>query len=540
MKFFLFFTLFLFVTSAQANCRDKKIVQRKISQLKLEVSCISSESLHDCADFLNSRVPLNQVTAHRHGSNCEMDHPIVTSPIAELASKFGEEELLMRKYHGNWYVNSVEDFYEHTRLHIERVQVLGSELLRSYPELFSGLTPEQVRYSLAMHDRAKLSPMALSSNGRPFYLELYEKYRDKPDMKIIHELNAKDEKWMNDAYRLVGLDDNPSMSQQERARRSVLREKLKRIERIADLVDRGQSPVATEEFGRPMKAASLYFDNEQDRRIARELEGRYKKLTSHLEYKVLTPAQRNFLGREMKLEARFAMALRNENVRAISARAMTAQFLKVGKSGFLRLLGGLGSAAAKKLFLAADFLGLYFGDMDNLGCSGIGYHDWVKNPNCEPAIGLTPRFVEFLNEDISVQMAHLNTPSPTTCQVLNKTYEESLVAPKVKSCSSSRILMEIGNENVSIDLNERGRIREINLNNLGHKAPQTLHGVPRRVFIDNKGEVSKLCYVPVGRDGMTGCLEDRVKYRKELFKMNDFIKSLNYQMQKAIHSCLNS
>lgn len=519
------------------SCQDPIVLQKKISQLKMEVACSSGPSLHACRDYLIEPKSLPKVPPYEHEDRCELEPIGLTTPISTLAQKLGGEEELLKKYHGNWYVNSVEDFYEHTRLHVERVKALGLELFRTHPEMFKGLSEEQVRIALAAHDRAKLSPRAMSSQGKPFYEELFEKYRSKPDLQIIQELNSHDEKFMDDAYRLSGLGDNPQMTAAERARRKALREQLKKIERLADYVDRGSSYVTAEEFGRPMKPASYFLTDPDEKRLAKELEGKYQKITSHLDYKVLDPSSRKMLGRKLRMDAKFASIVKKENVAKISARALGYQVLKRGKSGMLRVLGALSSTVAKKIFLAADFIGLYFGDMDRLGCDGIGYHDWVKDPNCEPAIGLTPKVIQLLNEDPSTQMHYLKTQA-STCRVINETYALSIEKPHVKSCQSSLVEVEIGDKkHVKVHLDKNQKIKEIELGQLGQEAVNFFRGVPEKVSINSAGAVSEACFVINGKERIRTCVGQNKKDAKDLNKISEFIKTINFPLQKAIVHC---
>ena len=48
-------------------------------------------------------------------------------------------------------------------------------------------------------------------------------------------------------------------------RPNAVAEKLLELEKIADLVDRGKSPVSAEEFGRPMDSASSFFGKQAER-----------------------------------------------------------------------------------------------------------------------------------------------------------------------------------------------------------------------------------------------------------------------------------
>lgn len=189
------------------------------------------------------------------------------------------------------FVTSIEDFYEHTSLHRERVKALGVELFKSHPELFSGLKLEQVIGVLEAHDLAKASSGSIAPDGRPFYRTLYEEgYGKKLDRTIVDALNKKDKEFMEAAYRFYGIDKDPE-----------LLAKISRIEKIADFVDRGMSPVSVEEFGRAMDKASTFMSVEEDKALARELEEKYQKVISKLNYKKLTLDQRKAVRGQLSL-----------------------------------------------------------------------------------------------------------------------------------------------------------------------------------------------------------------------------------------------
>jgi len=59
---------------------------------------------------------------------------------------------------------------------------------------------------------------------------------------------------------------------------------FKKIERIADIVDRGMDPVASEEFGRPLKKASEFSVDEESKAMILWLERHYYRITENFRY----------------------------------------------------------------------------------------------------------------------------------------------------------------------------------------------------------------------------------------------------------------
>jgi hypothetical protein len=531
MAVFLWLSL-LFTVPAFAVCGDAPSLHKKINQLKVEAAC-SSVSLHDCLPLIRS----NSADAiHRddlsQGERCELDLYPLSRPTVKLATVIAEARLIPQ---ARDHVNSLEEFFEHTRLHRERVKLLGMELFRTHPELFRGLTTTQVRIALEAHDRAKIMSNARGPGGKPFYSELYDYYGKKAPAPLVNSLNQADRKYMEDALKHAGLNDDVRMTTGERARRSALRAQLKQIEKVADLVDRGKSAVSPEEFGRPMRLASSYLANPQEARLAQELERNYSRLAVNLEYRPLTFSQAGRISREILRHETFTAAIRRSGFRAISLRAMAYHAIRRSKSGLAGIFQKLASPMGKRLLMASDFIGLYFAEMDQLGCDGIGYHDWVKDPNCRPAIGLTPKVLQFLEEDFPTQLDYLNN-QPTTCQVLKETYNLSVHQPVVKSCNPQQLALELGDGNlVRVNLDGRKRIKSLDLGGLGQEAREPLRGVPDRVEIGANGSVSKACYFIGGRNPVRSCFDRPA----ELTAMNEFMKSINFQIQKAINGCLH-
>lgn len=165
------------------------------------------------------------------------------------------------------YVNSVDDFKLHTRAHVQRVERIGLELLRRFPDEFRGVDPKRLSVYLRIHDRAKdeMSARLYRFYGRPGHaLSPQEKAEFR---STVDELNLKDGQYVDE---FLG---------QERLGTAL---KFRRIEKIADSVDRALSPVSREEFGREMEPASRFLKGEADARLARYMEtpGVYERIVA--------------------------------------------------------------------------------------------------------------------------------------------------------------------------------------------------------------------------------------------------------------------
>ena len=500
----------------QASCSNPQEMQAKLQHLRLEVAC-SGQSLHECQNYL-----ANDQQVEEEGEECsEIVAPVSVLPAALKNVMHELEQYRLR----NGQVKSLEEFYEHTRLHRARVKDLGMELFKSHPELFEGLTATQVQNVLEAHDLAKVNASS-GLNGKPFYRILYENYGNKIDRKIIDELNAADKRYMQKALRVNGID-SPELT-----------DKMARIEKIADAVDRGMSPVSTEEFGRSMSRASQFYNDPEDVRLALELESKYHQVIAKHAYKGLLFGGKRRIAKHLAIEEAFLDIMRSQNSMGVSARVMAHSFIESMRNTFSRFLELLLSKTASKAFLAFDGAFLFFANMDNIACAERGHHDWIKAPNCKPAVGLTPRVVEFLNMGWATQQEAL-TFEPSTCDVIQKTYQQSLVAPKVLKCSGNEVDLKMTNsDNLSLKLDENNRIQNIKM--LGFK---DLTKIP---FVGSVEEVT------VGEDGLvkTVCFKNKIRGStiKRCFNgdhenarsVSELLRSLNYQIQKGISCCLRN
>jgi hypothetical protein len=185
------------------------------------------------------------------------------------------------------FINSLDDFYIHTKNHIDNVNLLASELmemvrkspmLRKYYNIpenvdFDGVK-QVVMNGLKLHDQAKIN---ISKDfldkyqlSRPLYKDLYSRYGKGRSEKewaitkpIIDKLNKIDEGIMEDYA-----------SQFEPWLASL----ILGVESISDKVERGQNPITPEEMGQPPLIASEFLKgqiNEYEMAMVKVLEERY-------------------------------------------------------------------------------------------------------------------------------------------------------------------------------------------------------------------------------------------------------------------------
>lgn len=199
------------------------------------------------------------------------------------------------------YVRSLLDFRIHMKAHIQRVELLALKAYELKPELFDGLSPQLIRDFMRLHDQSKVNqtPAFLRDHGldnsKTILARLYENYgvdfssispeRRAQFQALVGELNAVDAKVAKDFFHSRGLLEADG-TLNERA------QKLIRLEKIADSVDRGSCPVSAEEFNRPMLPSSRFMKDPVDQAIALQLEKQYDSIVSSATYeKVRSPGR---------------------------------------------------------------------------------------------------------------------------------------------------------------------------------------------------------------------------------------------------------
>ena len=180
------------------------------------------------------------------------------------------------------YVNSYEDFMVHMLSHIERVSILGEELRQMYPEQFKSVDPVKLQQFLLLHDQSKVndSPAFLKDHeiknrmriGKLLYKGYNQNFmqltgEEKNSLKrLVNDLNRVDQRVAERFLYGAGVKS------------PELQKAYFQIEKIADQVDRGMSPVTSEEMAKRVTPASEFMKNPVDQNMARELEARYGKV----------------------------------------------------------------------------------------------------------------------------------------------------------------------------------------------------------------------------------------------------------------------
>jgi len=202
------------------------------------------------------------------------------------------------------FVHSIEDFEVHMKHHIQRVEILGMRLLK-FPD---GLNPDEIRKMdpvlvkrlqdklekidrvllqkyLKLHDQSKVNatPEFLAHYGfrpdEPKIIErlygIYGKNRDNMrsdevirSKTLIDKINAIDRQIGYEFFSAHDMIDS-------RGNSSFMARIMMMVEKIADGVDRGMSPVSPEEFNRTMKLASEFLTDPEEIHLSLYLENRY-------------------------------------------------------------------------------------------------------------------------------------------------------------------------------------------------------------------------------------------------------------------------
>ncbi len=172
------------------------------------------------------------------------------------------------------------DFSKYTQLHIQRVQRLGLELKKQYPNHFGDLDDKILQRFLNLHDQSKLKPEILKDLS-----QFYGRSMDSlTSTEKIHFTRLKDALNKQDfEIRLNFLKQNGLMGAEGKI--SIRGRKILYLEKVADLVDRGSSFGSPIEFGRPMNPASSYLKSPISKKMAQALESMYPKLTEGMKYK---------------------------------------------------------------------------------------------------------------------------------------------------------------------------------------------------------------------------------------------------------------
>ncbi|MBT3236559.1 MAG: hypothetical protein HN353_11450 [Bdellovibrionales bacterium] len=202
------------------------------------------------------------------------------------------------------YVKNFEKFYVHMDNHVANVHKLGIDLLQTiqanpkkYNSIFNippGADLQRLHpllsQMLTLHDQSKLNISAnfLTEHNigqRPIIYDLYDIYGK-------NQLSEKDKKLVGKTVNKLNRVDQEVMdnfiSQARKQHKLTAWEEnlLHDIEKMSDLVERGQNPVTVEEMGRPVSPGSDFVKGrmpEDQRQVMIQLEKRYSQIASSLE-----------------------------------------------------------------------------------------------------------------------------------------------------------------------------------------------------------------------------------------------------------------
>lgn len=500
--------------------------QKMITRLKAEVVCASSSSLKECHNVVNqvgtTNVPLSTGLIPNGLRRC--DHSSSLGPLGPpaLSSMNHLGAVLSHPTPASQDVSSVEDFFEYTQKHRARVKALGLDLYRSQPERFNGLSERQVLEILEAHDLEKVTASSKAADGRPFYRVLFDGYGKRIDRSVIEQLNETGESMRTRVLEKLGLLQRPELVK-----------KLDQIEKVADLVDRGMAPETTAEFGRTMDKASSFMKEEDDRQLARWLENKYVELTKDARFKGLSPFEASRLNQKIFIEEAFSNSLTAKGLNWLSARTLTGgalSGLRTYSSRVMKMISSKGVSATSRV---ADPL-LLMAMPSSLACSELGSHDWVQDPDCQPAIGLTPKFIQFLAQDWTQQKESL-TLERYTCEVLQKNYQQSIQAPKVSFCGKDAVHFEgFNGETIEVKTDTNHKPQEILYGRQTLLSGKLVAGRVKRLHFDREGRFSESCQTDLVPGMRTGCKPATINDASESL---DYLETINYQVQKAIKCC---
>ncbi|MBL6989973.1 MAG: hypothetical protein ISR65_09355 [Bacteriovoracaceae bacterium] len=211
------------------------------------------------------------------------------------------------------FVRSYDEYRLYNFTHILRVTRLGMSLWEGEKnDSFADIDPKILEEFLLLHDQSKINySHEFSTRHNIFKSEtvssrLYQNYGidftaipddwKKETSELVDHLNAIDQQVAIDFFRKKGL-----LGASESIENNALVQKYLHIEKIADLVDRGSSPVTKEEFGRAMIPAHTFFikalKDFESATYAAVLEYNYKKIVSGDEYLDNVPLMRLALKR---------------------------------------------------------------------------------------------------------------------------------------------------------------------------------------------------------------------------------------------------
>ena len=211
------------------------------------------------------------------------------------------------------FIRSYDEYRLYNFTHILRVARLGLSLWAEQSDkFFHDVNPQILEEFLLLHDQSKINGSAefLSRHeleaAESISSKLYQNYSidfaaipdawKKETGDLVNQLNAVDKDVAIAFFRKKGL-----LGASEDIDSNPLVQKYLNIEKVADLVDRGTSPVTSEEFGRAMLPAHTFFvkvlKDFESAAFAAALDYRYDQITKGDDYMEHIPIVRLALKR---------------------------------------------------------------------------------------------------------------------------------------------------------------------------------------------------------------------------------------------------
>lgn len=175
---------------------------------------------------------------------------------------------------------SLAEFKHATLSHQKRVFQLGLVLFDQFTADFSNVQSHQVSGFLKIHDYAKTE---ILSDGTEQIGLLYQFYgmnktdlQDQERFKFLSAINHIN--YLDSQYALQFFQSQQLINSSGEF--SSAAHELLLIEKIADLVDRGENQMSSDEFNKKLKKASAIIENEKWAHYAHFLENHYQQIIS--------------------------------------------------------------------------------------------------------------------------------------------------------------------------------------------------------------------------------------------------------------------
>ena len=527
-------------TYSHTQCDESpKETYKKIEELRAQTICSDFNNLKECEEYFRTYDVIAVATPNLQNVKCneaQYSKSIPKAFISQQAIRTIEnalsatDELVPRQY-----VRGLPDFVHHTDLHIKRVKKLGLALFDMHPELFPDVDRKLLSEILTYHDAEKLNPRFKSINGKPFYEELYERYGKKANFDVIEDMNAKGKAFVKELLSEKGLNPKDTTGK-NKAKLLRIRRQLKRIEDIADLVDRGSSPVTPEEFGRKMDKASSFMKNSKDAALARKLEKAYPKIVEGLEYKQISQRAYNFLARRIKLREMRALGTHyKQRIANLARKASQTRLFSMANQSGSKAAGILLSKAFGSALLGVELATF----STKTGCALPGRVDF--DSNCEPINSLTPTLIDYIFDGKESQAEHFSDFN--TCNAVNETHSQvSKTIDQVTCHGSDTMTFKIGQKaKIAVTYDSAGNPSAIQFENSEHIVPSKYSGNIVDASFDENGEVQNICFEEEGKISCANIKEKSGQYAHTVVKtvstLRDTMGTLGYPIAKARNCC---